>query len=178
MPRPPGSVAQASVYIRPFEAKSSSLSVVSAWIRKRGASPSLNFSSAPGSRCPFIARIQPISEQTTVIGSRSTIASKATSSTSGASSKLVRRAPALRVLAEGLAHRAQLLGDPVPLQPLVGDQRREPGALGDQRVALGPDLHLLEPPQVAQPHVEDRLGLHVGQANSAIITAFGSSSCG
>ena len=75
MPRPPGSDAQASVYIRPFEAKSSSRSVVSACRRKRGPSPSLNLISASGSRWPFIARIQPISEQTTVTGSRSIIAS-------------------------------------------------------------------------------------------------------
>ena len=38
-------------------------------------------------------RIQPISEQTTVTGSRSIIDSRGTSSTSGASSKPVRRAP-------------------------------------------------------------------------------------
>ena len=56
-------------------------------------SPSLNFSSASSAICPFIARIQPICEQTTVIGSFSIIASSGTSSTSAASAKVVRRAP-------------------------------------------------------------------------------------
>ena len=61
--------------MRPLEAKSSSRSVVSARRRKRGPSPSLNFSSAPSPRWPRIARIQPMAEQTTVTGSRSIIAS-------------------------------------------------------------------------------------------------------
>ena len=64
-------------------------------------------------------------------------------------------------LAERLADFLELVRDPRPLQVLGGQQRGDPRALGDQRVALGAQLHLLEPAQVAQPQVQDRFGLHV-----------------
>ena len=132
------------------------------WSRRAGSasrSPSLNLSSASAARWPFIARIQPISEQTTVIGSRSIIASKATSSTSGASSKLgpprrparpCRRPCEPRSSSAMRAHCA-------PSSARSGEARRARG----QRLALGADLHLLELAEVAEAHVEDRLGLHV-----------------
>ena len=59
----------------------------------RGPSPSLNFSSRFRSIWPVIARIQPIWEQTTVIGSRSIIASRGTSSITPASANVVRLRP-------------------------------------------------------------------------------------
>jgi hypothetical protein len=112
---------------------------------------------------PFMARIQPIWEQTIVTGSRSIIASSGTSSTSPASANWVRRAPPSTLAPNCLAHLAQLVGDAVPLQAFVGQQVLEVGAFLHQRVAFAQKLQLFQPPQAAQAHVEDRLGLHLGQ---------------
>ena len=71
--------------------------------RNRPLVPVPEFQLVPRSICPFIARTppQPILEQTTVIGSRSIIASIGTSSTSPASAKVVSAAaPALGLGAE------------------------------------------------------------------------------
>ena len=54
-------------------------------------------------------------------------------------------------------------GDLLPLLVLGADERVECFALGAQLLVLLADLHLLELAQVAQPHVEDGVGLHVGE---------------
>src|SRR4051794_35747078 len=46
---------------------------------------------------------------------------------------------------------------------LVAQERLEVGTLGQQAVALARELHLLEPAQVAQAEIQDRLRLTVGQ---------------
>ena len=51
----------------------------------------------------------------------------------------------------------------LPLLVLGGEQRLQLFPLLGQLVVLAPDLHLLELAQRAQPHIEDRLGLHVGE---------------
>ena len=113
---------------------------------------------------PFSARIQPFSETTTVIGSRSIIAvCMSSTSCSGASPKVVRRLPSgvlgpkvlrtSRIWSAIVAHclSSDLTSAFSPFCSLV--------SVG----VLAPDLHLLELAQGAQPHVEDRLGLHVGE---------------
>ena len=53
-----------------------------------------------------------------------------------------------------------------PLARLRAEQRVQLRLLGAQAVALGPERHLLEPAQAAQPHVEDRLGLRLVEARA------------
>src|SRR5207253_5339853 len=109
------------------------------------------------------ARTQPLSVSTTVIGSRTTIASSiAASSCSGASAKSVRRLPS-GVFLPNLSRSPLICADRLPLLLLGLDQLFERFLLGAKLLVLLADLHLLELAQVAQPHVEDRVGLHVGQ---------------
>ena len=68
-----------------------------------------------------------------------------------------------RLRAECLAHLLDLVGDRLPLLLLGADQLLDAGLLLAQLLVLGPDLHLFELAQVAQPHVEDGVGLHVGE---------------
>ena len=110
-------------------------------------------------------------------GSRSIIASCISStSISGASAKPVRRLPSVGLRTEGLPHLLDLGGDALPLPLLATSAALQVLLLRLQVVVLLADLHLLELAQRAQAHVEDRLGLHVGELEARIITAFGSSS--
>ena len=68
-----------------------------------------------------------------------------------------------RLRAELLAHLLDLAGDRLPLLLLGAEQRLELLALVAQLLVLLADLHLLELAQIAQPHVEDGVGLHVGE---------------
>ena len=88
----------------------------------------------------------------------------AASSCSGASAKSVRRLPSARLRAERLAHLLDLAGDRLPLL-LLGAEQLLRASLRSARSSLSSalDLHLLELAQIAQPHVEDGVGLHVGE---------------
>ena len=55
------------------------------------------------------------------------------------------------------------LGDPVPLLVVRAQQFDQRLALLRQFPVLGLDLDLFELAQRPQPHIEDRLGLHIGQ---------------
>ena len=68
-----------------------------------------------------------------------------------------------RLGTELVADRPDLLGNPLPLLLFRADQVLERLALGAQILVLLPDLHLLELAQIAQPHVEDGVRLHIGQ---------------
>ena len=113
---------------------------------------------------PRSARIQPFSETTTVIGSRSIIASSiAASSCSGASAKVVRRLPS--AVFGPKAVRTSLIcgGDALPLRRLGAEQVSSrlllgPSSLSSFRISISSSLR-----RIAQPHVEDRVGLHVGE---------------
>ncbi len=59
--------------------------------------------------------------------------------------------------------RFDLIGDRAPLPFLARQQRSELCFLGREPVDLLADLDLLEPAQSPQPHIEDRLGLDLGQ---------------
>ena len=75
------------------------------------------------------------------------------------------RRAALVAVALGIGQ--QLVADQ-HLQPsLALEDLREPAALGRELRLLGPDLHLLQAREIAQPQVEDRLGLHVGEPEPA-----------
>ena len=69
----------------------------------------------------------------------------------------------LGLLAEAVFQRFDLVGDLLPLLVLGGEQRLQLFPLLGQGVVLAPDLHLLELAQGAEPHIEDRLGLHLGE---------------
>ena len=56
-----------------------------------------------------------------------------------------------------------LVGDLFPLLRLGADEFLELLALGAQCFVFLPDLHFLELAQVAQPHIEDGIRLHVGE---------------
>ena len=56
-----------------------------------------------------------------------------------------------------------LARDGLPLLRGRSDERLGLAALLAQRLFLGADFHLLQPAQIAQPHVEDGVGLHVGK---------------
>ena len=138
--------------------------VVSAGKANFGPSSVLNATPDRSLTVPRSVRIQPFSETTTVIGSRSTSASSiAASSCTGACAKAVRRLPS-GVLGPNFARTSLTSsGDPFPLLRLGTDEILELLALGAQRLVLLPDLHFLELAQIAQPHVEDGVGLHVGE---------------
>ncbi len=68
-----------------------------------------------------------------------------------------------RVAAELGGGLRDLLGDRPPLPLLARQEPGEPPLFGREPVELLADLDLLEPAQGAQPHVEDRLGLHLAQ---------------
>jgi hypothetical protein len=97
---------------------------------------------------PRSARIQPFSDTTTVIGSRTTIASSIADFGLGA---------------EGDLQFLDLAGNGLPL--LVGrpDQRLDLGPLFLERLFLGADFHLFQLAQIAQAHVEDGVGLNFGE---------------
>ena len=83
----------------------------------------------------------------------------------------------LGVLAELLPDLADFPGDGLPLGVFRRQQRLDLALFGRQRVELLADLDFLELAQGAQAHVEDRLGLHIGQLERCIISfCFGSSS--
>ena len=71
------------------------LSVVSAWIRNLPESPSLYLASVGSLRWPLVALIQPFSEEITVMGSLSIIASMGTSIKGGGVPISVRLLPIL-----------------------------------------------------------------------------------
>ena len=141
----------------------------STWSRPgtRISSPSSALNATPENRLtwPRSARIQPFSDTTTVIGSRSTIASSiAASSCSRRFGEVGAALAERRLRPEGLADLLDLAGDRLPLLLLGAEQLLDCG-LRSARSSLSsrPDLHLLELAQVAQPHVEDGVGLHVGE---------------
>jgi hypothetical protein len=82
------------------------------------------------------------------------------------------------ILAVFLAQRGQIALQPRALARRAFEQLLEIVLLGQQFVALLAQFHFLQLAQAAQPHVEDRFGLPVGQAEFAIITGLGSSSVG
>ena len=69
----------------------------------------------------------------------------------------------LGLAAELLLGLAHLVGDRVPLQLFALQQGLEVLALAAQLLVLAADLEFLEPAQGAQAHVQDRLGLQVGE---------------
>ena len=85
------------------------------------------------------------------------------SSCSGASAKVVRRLPSSVSGPNFLRSSDDLPADRLPLLGVGGEQRLDLRLLGGQPVELLLDLELLQLAQSAQPHVEDRLGLVVGQ---------------
>ncbi len=94
-----------------------------------------------------------------MIGSFSTRAASRSTSITGASANVVRRAPS-SVLRITLARRLHFLGDALPLQ-IVGLQKLlQVAPLARKLVVLGLDLDLLEPRQRAEPQVQDRIGLN------------------
>ena len=68
-----------------------------------------------------------------------------------------------RLGAEFLAHLLDLLGHFFPLRLFRADQLIQRHTLGAQLFVLPLDLHFLKPAQIAQPHVEDGVRLHVGK---------------
>ena len=66
-------------------------------------------------------------------------------------------------LGEFLLHLADFPGDGLPLLVVGGEQRLDLRLLLRQGIELGADLEFLELAQGAQPHVEDRFGLQVGE---------------
>ena len=60
----------------------------------------------------------------------------------------------------GLLH---LVRDRLPLLVFVPEQRAQILALGGELLVLALDLEFLKPAQGAQAHVEDRLGLQIGE---------------
>ena len=97
-------------------------------------------------------------------GSRSTSdSSRAARSCSGASAKTVRRLPSGVFGPEHVAHGADLIADLAPLLALGGEDRVDAFQLRAQLLVLGADLEFLQLAQTAQPHVEDRFGLHIGE---------------
>ena len=69
-----------------------------------------------------------------------------------------------RIRAVAIADLLQVALHPPLLLGGIGEQPFQLGPLLVELVALAADFELLQPPQTAQPHVEDRLGLPVGQA--------------
>mmetsp|Transcript_7527 Transcript_7527/g.9838 ORF Transcript_7527/g.9838 Transcript_7527/m.9838 type:complete len:205 (-) Transcript_7527:132-746(-) len=93
-PRPPGSLSQVSVKARPSDDIRMSLSVVCTSSEKSSASPSLNLADVRSMPWPFMPRIHPLVESTTVSGSFGIEASSAApTSITGASSNPARRRP-------------------------------------------------------------------------------------
>ena len=127
-------------------------------------SPSLKARPSSSARWPLMARIQPFSESTTVTGSFSIRASaKSSAMPSGATSKLVRRWPSSVFWPK--RSFSDLISSAIFFHclSLRGEQRLQLFPLLGQGVVLAPDLHLLELAQGAEPHIEDRLGLHLGE---------------
>jgi len=127
----------------------------------------LNLNSPSNGRCPFAARIQPRAEGITVTGSFSIIASMLNSRVGAASASVVRRAPSTVVSAYSLRQRLEIGLEALLLPCRIIEQRLQLSLFGQQRVALLAQFHFLQLAQRAQPHVEDRLGLPVGQLELA-----------
>ena len=75
--------------------------------------------------------------------------------------------PARRRFAEQAADLAQLIADARPLQGLVSHQRGQALLFVQQAVTFGAQFDFLQLAQGAQAHVQDRLGLNLGQAHAA-----------
>ena len=71
-----------------------------------------------------------------------------------------------RLRPEAGTDRRHLLANAAPQEPVVGEQRVEPGALRQQAVALGDQRDLLQLAQLAQPHVQHGVGLHLVEAEA------------
>lgn len=72
--------------------------------------------------------------------------------------------PQRRFRPVAVAHLLQVTLHPPLLLGRIGEQRLQLAALLVELVALAADLEFLQPAQAAQPHVQDRLRLPVGQA--------------
>ncbi len=111
-----------------------------------------------------MARIQPRWDMMIVTGSRSIMASSGISRAGPVS--LQARAPfaggGLRPVALAQGHKVFL--ELLLLQLFVTDQQQQLFALGGERRMFLAQFHFLKTPQTAQPHVEDRLDLPVGEA--------------
>ena len=70
---------------------------------------------------------------------------------------------ALTVAAKGLAGLAQLFGDFRPLQIVAFQKVLDIRTFLHQRVTLGDQFEFFQPPQRPQAHIEDRLGLNLGE---------------
>ena len=68
-----------------------------------------------------------------------------------------------RLRPECVAHLADLVGDGLPLLLFRAQQLLDRFLLRAQLFVLLADFHLFQPAQVAQPHVEDGVGLHIGK---------------
>ena len=112
---------------------------------------------------PWRRGSSPCRSSTTVIGSRSTKSSIACSISAGASASSVRRLPSL-VLPPNFALVSWTSSAILPHCSLSSfrSARRSLRSAAELLV-LALDLELLEPAQRAQAHVEDRLGLRVGE---------------
>ena len=67
------------------------------------------------------------------------------------------------VLSEFRLHIPQFGANALPLQFVRPQQVFQRGAFFQQLVPLAAQFHLFQPPQAAQPHVQDRFGLKFGQ---------------
>ena len=113
---------------------------------------------------PFSARIQPFSEMTTVIGSFSIIACWiASRSASGALENNVRRRP-ISVALANFFFTSPISQATVCHCLFVGrEQCLDFRLLLRKTFEFGADFELFQLAQRAQPHVEDRFGLQVGE---------------
>jgi hypothetical protein len=157
-PRPPGSVETATLYTRPLLPKTSSVSTLRQGNTPYSASPALKASAAGSTSWPLSARTQPFRLTTTVTGSSTTF----TSATARRSSWIRVRRSSPKALASasisldhGALERRRAGQDLFQLRLLVRSS-----------VQLLLDLDRLQPGQLAQPDLEDVLGLAVAQAEA------------
>ncbi len=68
-----------------------------------------------------------------------------------------------RLRPEGVAHLPDFVRDRLPLLVFGFEQALQLLQLVAKILVLAPDLHLFQLAQVAQPHVEDGVGLHFGE---------------
>ena len=101
-----------------------------------------------------------------VTGSFSISASSTETSICGSAADSVLRLPSGVALAELLLDLPDLARDPVPLLVVRAQQFDQRLALLREFPVLGLDLDLFELAQRPEPHIEDRLGLHIGQVEA------------